>query len=238
MTDAEASAILGIDSGGLGFWVAALRECFEEAGVMLAQRREDYLAGQGALLDTREPDVAARFAAHRDGVNDQRTSLLDVCRQEDLVLAADTVHYVSHWITPELAPRRYDTRFFITVAPPGQEARHDDGETIATIWVRPADALARSLVGEIEMLPPTITNLTNIRSFRSTDEVMAWAAQVTDVVTVLPIVVFEEGNVLILRPGDEGYEEALANRSDPDPVVDAELTEAARDIWGPKAGTA
>jgi hypothetical protein len=44
--------------------------------------------------------------------------------------------------------------------------------------------------------------------------------------------------VLILRPGDEGYEEALANRSDPDPVVDAELTEAARDIWGPKAGTA
>jgi 8-oxo-dGTP pyrophosphatase MutT (NUDIX family) len=239
MTDAEASATLGIDSGGLGFWVAALRECFEEAGVMLAQRREDYLAGQGALLDTSEPEVAARFAAHRDAVNEQRTSLLDVCRQEDLVLAADTVHYVSHWITPELAPRRYDTRFFITVAPPGQVARHDDGETIATIWVRPADALARSLAGEIEMLPPTIANLRNIRSFRSTDEVMAWAAQVTDVVTVLPIVVFEEGNVLILRPGDEGYEEALANRSDPDPAIDAELTEAAaRDIWGPKAGMA
>jgi 8-oxo-dGTP pyrophosphatase MutT (NUDIX family) len=238
MTDAEASAILGIESGGLGFWVAALRECFEEAGVMLAQRREDYLAGTGALLDTSEPEVASRFAAHRDAVNEQRTSLLDVCRQEDLVLAADTVHYVSHWITPELAPRRYDTRFFITVAPPGQVARHDDGETIATIWVRPADALARSLAGEIEMLPPTISNLRSLRSFRSTDEVMEWAAQVTDVVTVLPIVVFEDGNVLILRPGDEGYEEALANRSDPDPAIDAELTEAARDIWGPKAGTA
>ena len=165
--------------------------------------------------------------------------MLDVCRAENLLLATDIVHYVSHWITPELAPRRYDTRFFVTVAPAGQVASHDDGETIATIWVRPADALAASVAGEIELLPPTISNLRNIRSFRSSSEVMAWAAQVTDVVTVLPIVVFDEGNVLILRPGDEGYEEALANRSDPDPAVDAELGEAAaRDIWGPKAGTA
>ena len=53
------------------------------------------------------------------------------------MLEADAVHYVSHWITPELAPRRYDTRFFVTAAPPGQVASHDDGETIATIWVRP-----------------------------------------------------------------------------------------------------
>ncbi len=87
------------------------------------------------------------------------------------------MHYVSHWITPELAPRRYDTRFFITVAPPGQVASHDDGETIATIWVRPADALARSVAGEIELLPPTIANLQQHPGRSgSTDEVMAWAA--------------------------------------------------------------
>ncbi len=128
--------------GGLAFWVAALRECFEEAGVMLAQPPDDDRP-IGALLDTSDPDVAARFAAHRDAVNAGTLGLLDVCRQEDLVLAADAVHYVSHWITPELAPRRYDTRFFVTAAPAGQVARHDDGETIATIWVRPSDALAR-----------------------------------------------------------------------------------------------
>ena len=238
MTDAEASAILGVESGGLGFWVAALRECFEEAGVMLAQRRADYLVGQGALLDTSEPEVARRFAAHRDAVNTQATGLLDVCRQEDLVLAADTVHYVSHWITPDLAPRRYDTRFFITAAPPGQVARHDDGETIATIWVRPDEALARSLAGEIEMLPPTIANLKSIASFRSTGEVMAWAAQVTDVPAVLPVVLFEDGQVQILRPGDDGYEQALADRLAPGSEVDAELAERVRGIWGPKAGTA
>jgi 8-oxo-dGTP pyrophosphatase MutT (NUDIX family) len=238
MTDAEASAILGVDSGGLGFWVAALRECFEESGVMLAQRRADYLAGQGALLDTSQPAVARRFAAHRDAVNAQRTGLLDVCRQEDLVLAVDTVHYVSHWITPDLAPRRYDTRFFITAAPPGQVARHDDGETIATIWVRPDEALARSRAGEIEMLPPTIANLKSIASFRSTAEVMAWAALVTEVPTVLPIVLFEDGEVLILRPGDEGYQEALADRLASGAEVDIELIKRARGLWGPKEETA
>jgi 8-oxo-dGTP pyrophosphatase MutT (NUDIX family) len=238
MTDAEASAILGVDSGGLGFWVAALRECFEEAGVMLAQRRADYLAGQGTLLDTSQPEVARRFAAHRDALNAQHTGLLDVCRQEDLVLAADSLHYVSHWITPDLAPRRYDTRFFITAAPPGQVAHHDDGETIATIWVRPEEALARSLAGEIEMLPPTIANLRSITPFRSTDEVMAWAAQVTDVPAMLPIVLLEDGEVRILRPGDDGYEQALAHRLASGSEVDSELIERAHGIWGRKADTA
>ncbi|MGH3579737.1 MAG: NUDIX hydrolase, partial [Mycobacterium sp.] len=146
LTDAEASDILGLDSGGLAFWVAALRECFEEAGVMLARRRGGD-SPDGELLDTRDPDLAARFAAHRHAVNDGTARLLDVCEEEGLVLAADTVHYVSHWITPELAPKRYDTRFFITAAPPGQVARHDDAETIATIWVRPEDALARQVAG-------------------------------------------------------------------------------------------
>ena len=136
LDDAEASEILGVDSGGLAFWVAALRECFEEAG-----RAAGPAPGRRRgteLLDTSDPAERARFEAHRLAINEGRTGLLDVCRAEDLVLAVDAVHYVSHWITPELAPRRYDTRFFVTAAPPGQVARHDDGETIATIWVRPA----------------------------------------------------------------------------------------------------
>ena len=148
---------------------------------------------RGALLDTSDPAVARRFAAHRDAVNDGSTGLLDVCRAEDLVLAADTVHYVSHWITPELAPRRYDTRFFVTAAPPGQVARHDDGETIATIWVRPADALARQAAGEIELLPPTIANLWSIEAFRSHRRGDGVGRRVTDVPTVLPIVLIEDG---------------------------------------------
>ncbi len=234
-TDAEASAILGIGSGGLAFWVAALRECFEEAGVLLA---EPVGPGHGALLDTSEPTVARRFARHRDALNEGTTNLLEVCRQEGLRLAADAVFYVSHWITPELSPRRYDTRFFITAAPTGQIARHDDGETIATIWVRPAEALARQARGEIELLPPTIANLNSIQGFRSTGEVMAWASRITDVPTVLPVVLVEDGRVLVLRPGDPGYEEALEARRALGPADEGDLADEVGEVWGPRAGTA
>jgi len=235
LTDAEASAVLELDSGGLAFWVAALRECFEEAGVLVAYRRPTP-GGGPVLLDTSTPGDTARFAVHRDGVNAGTTRLVDVCEAEDLLLAVDAVRYVARWITPELAPRRYDTRFFITAAPPGQVARHDDGETIATIWVRPDDALARFGAGEIELLPPTIACLRSIRPFRSTTEAMAWAATVTDIVTVLPIVVFEDGQVLVLRPGDEGYEQAKADREASAPRSPDEWAEdarAARAVWAP-----
>jgi 8-oxo-dGTP pyrophosphatase MutT (NUDIX family) len=235
--DSGASAVLGVASGGLAYWVAALRECFEESGVMLARRRRGDTGRVGDLLDTSDPSVAARFGVYRDAVNDGRMGLLDICRREELVLAVDAVHYVSHWITPELAPRRYDTRFFITAAPSDQVARHDEAETIATIWIRPTEALSREAAGEIELLPPTIANLRSIEGFESTGEVMAWASQVTHVTTILPIVLVEDGHVLILRPGDEGYEEALADRLASGAEVDPALAELARQAWGPKAGT-
>jgi 8-oxo-dGTP pyrophosphatase MutT (NUDIX family) len=235
-SDIEASELLGIDSGGLAFWVAALRECFEEAGVLLAAPL-DAAAGTG-MLDTSDPVERARFEAHRLEINEGRTGLLDVCRSEGLLLAADTVHYVSHWITPELAPKRFDTRFFVTVAPTGQVAHHDDGETIATIWVRPADALARFEAGEIELLPPTIDNLEKLAVHGSTEAVMSWARDVVDVPTILPIVLIEDGRLLVLRPGDDGYRQALEDRMASSDPVSPELAAAARELWGPKAGRA
>ena len=236
LDDAEASAILGVGSGGLAFWVAALRECFEEAGVLLAQPRD---AADGTrMLDTSDPVVRARFEAHRLEINEGRSGLLDVCRAEGLVLAADTVHYVSHWITPELAPKRFDTRFFVTAAPSGQVAHHDDGETIATIWVRPDDALARFAAGEIELLPPTIANLEKLAAHSTTAEVMSWATSVTDMPTILPIVLIEDGRLLVLRPGDEGYQQAIEDRLASADPVSPELAAAAREAWGPKAGSA
>jgi 8-oxo-dGTP pyrophosphatase MutT (NUDIX family) len=234
-TDAEASAVLGIDGGGLAFWVAALRECFEEAGVLLAQPRDG--GPDAPFPDFTDEATGRRFAAHRDALNEGRTRLLDICAEEGLVLRVDPVHYVSHWITPELAPKRYDTRFFITAAPPAQVARHDDGETIATIWVRPGEALERCLAGEIELLPPTIANLQAIAPHATTDAVMAWARTVTEVPAILPVVLIEDGQLLVLRPGDEGYEAALAERAAGGEVA-PELSDAARSAWGPKAGSA
>jgi 8-oxo-dGTP pyrophosphatase MutT (NUDIX family) len=232
-SDADASAVLNMDSGGLALWVAALRECFEEAGVLVAQSAD---GAPNDLLDLSEPEVTARFETYRQAVNDGTMGLLEVCRAEGLVLVTDDVHYVSHWITPELAPKRYDTRFFVTDAPPGQVAHHDEGETIATIWVKPADALARCAAGEIELLPPTIANLEALAVHSSAADVMAWARQVTDVPTILPIVLMEDGNLLVLRPGDVGYKEALEDRMAASGSVSPELAQAAKEAWGPKAG--
>ena len=234
-TDAEASALLGIDSGGLAFWVAALRECFEEAGVLVAQPGYGSASERDTLLDTSDPEIAKRFEAYRDEVNAGTLGLLEVCQREDLVLAADSVEYVSHWITPHLAPRRYDTRFFVTAAPSGQVARHDEGETIATVWIRPTAALARNAAGDMELLPPTIANLRSLEPFTTSADVMAWAADVSDIPAVLPIVVIDGDQVLVLRPGDSGYEEALAEREASDDTLDDGLLDAARQLWGPKS---
>ena len=102
----------------------------------------------------------------------------------------------------------------------------------------PGDALARHAAGDIELMPPTITNLKSLQSFRSASEVMEWARQVTEVPTVLPIVLIEDGHLLVLRPGDSGYEEALADRQASGPTFDEGLADTARAEWGPKTGTA
>jgi 8-oxo-dGTP pyrophosphatase MutT (NUDIX family) len=207
-SDAVASDMLGIESGGLAFWVAALRECFEEAGVMLAYS-EGAAAGDD-LVDVSDPDFRRRLAACRVELNAGTVGFLDACRAQGLRLAVDRVHYFSHWITPEPAPKRYDTRFFVTALPPGQVPVHDDHETTDTVWVRPTEALARAEAGEFDLIFPTIKNLEAIARFRTSAELLAAAAAVERVPTVLPRVVADERGFRILLPGDPGYDEAVA----------------------------
>ena len=114
LDEAEADRLLGLAAGGLRYWVAAIRECFEECGVLLAYR-------DGAPIDWRDEGEVARFHRYRQQLIDGELSLTDLCRREGLRLAADRVLYFSHWITPEQAPRRFDTRFFIAAMPPEQQ---------------------------------------------------------------------------------------------------------------------
>jgi 8-oxo-dGTP pyrophosphatase MutT (NUDIX family) len=204
-TDAEASAALGIPSGGLAFWVAAIRECFEEAGVLLA-----YDAG-GDVVRLDDPATEARFAAHRADVDAGRRRLVEICTEESLRLAVDALHYFSHWITPVGPPRRYDTRFFVAAAPAAQVPLHDDGETVASTWIGPAAALRRHRDGDFDLILPTIRNLSALTRFGSAAELLAAAAAIDDVPTIQPRVVVEEGGgVRILLPGDSGYADADA----------------------------
>lgn len=168
LTDADASARLGIDHGGRAFWVAAIRESFEEAGVLLARHAD----GRAVRFD-HAPEVEARFDEHRRQVHAGSRSLLEVLAAEELVLCVDEVRYVSHWITPEGEPKRFDTRFFLARAPEGQAYVHDDDELIGSEWVRPGDALARCEAGDFAMIYPTIASLESIGGFATADELLA-----------------------------------------------------------------
>jgi hypothetical protein len=98
--------------------------------------------------------------------------------------------------------------------------------------------LARFEAGEIELLPPTIDNLEKLAVHASTEAVMSWARNVADVPAILPIVLIEDGRLLVLRPGDDGYEQALEVRMASSDPVSPELAAAARQAWGPNAGQA
>ena len=167
LTDADASRWLGVPSGGRAFWVAAVREAFEEAGVLLARTAE----GQPLRVD-HDATLADRFEAHRRALHAGQRSLTDVLDQEDLVLALDEVRYFSHWITPEGAPKRFDTRFFLARAPDGQAYTHDDAELIGSAWVRPLDALERCRAGGFPMIEPTIHSLEAIGRFPTSDALL------------------------------------------------------------------
>jgi 8-oxo-dGTP pyrophosphatase MutT (NUDIX family) len=227
-SDAVASDMLGIDSGGLAFWVGALRECFEEAGVLLAYPRG--VEPGGALVDVSDPELRHRLAALRVELNAGTVNFLDAVRSENLCLAVDRVHYFSHWITPEPAPKRYDTRFFVTALPPGQIPVHDDHETTDTVWVQPSEALARAAAGEFDIIFPTIKNLEAISRFTTSIELLAAAAAVERVPTVLPRVVADERGFRILLPGDPGYDEAVGSKGGTRPASAADLGDIIRTI--------
>ncbi len=129
-SDDEASRLLGVDACGLAFWVAALRECFEESGVLVGRHQDG--AGAGELLDTTDPDGLGQVrgpppGAHRRADRASRRSADD----EGLVLAADEMYYVSHWITPEVSPRAGTT-------PGSSSLRRRSGRPPATTTGRPS----------------------------------------------------------------------------------------------------
>lgn len=195
-TDEEASELLGIERGGLAFFVAAVREAFEEAGVLLARH-----AGDGRPLDLSDPSVAERFARYRHAVDLGERTLAEILDEEDLVLDVGALHYLSHWITPSGAPRRYDTRFLVAHAPPGQAAAADQRETVGHVWVDPGLALEQFEAGEIELILPTLRSLETIRRFATATELVEAVASAVDPVG-RAVTVGEDGGRRVALPGD------------------------------------
>ncbi|MDH6170735.1 8-oxo-dGTP pyrophosphatase MutT (NUDIX family) [Variovorax boronicumulans] len=177
LDDAAASERLAVSEGGLDFYAAAIRECFEEAGLLFANDAQD-LPVQLLGLPSGE------LAAMRDAAEQGTDALLAMCERRDWRLAGDRVVYFGHWLTPPGMPRRFDTRFFVALMPAGQEVRPDGRETVEHMWLRPADALdpARGL----KLMNVTRRVLQQLDVFQRADEFLAHARQLREIPLNMP----------------------------------------------------
>ena len=171
--------------------VCAIRETFEEAGVLLA-RHED-----GAPVQLHDP----RWEDLRRALAGRELTAGDLAKETGIRYAADLLRFWQRWVTPVFAPKRYDTRFFVAVMPEGQTPLHDDVETTASTWVRPADAIARGRSGGLVIIFPTRKTLESFDGLETTASVFD-ASGTRSTQPVLPRFVVEDGQGRVYLPGD------------------------------------
>jgi 8-oxo-dGTP pyrophosphatase MutT (NUDIX family) len=171
---------------------AAVRETFEESGVLLAGPSADTV-----VADTTGPE----WEADRNALLDRSLSLAEMLGRRGLVLRSDLLRPWSRWITPVVEERRYDTRFFAAALPDGQRTRDVGGEASEVAWVRPADAIAAGRNKEIVLYPPTAVSLAELAAC---PDVPA-ALKTRQVRPVLPEAIMAEGAVWLTLPADLEY---------------------------------
>ncbi|MFD8736305.1 NUDIX hydrolase [Streptomyces sp. NPDC059618] len=187
---------LGVDeTSAQAIVCAAVRETYEEAGVLLAGPSPDSVVGD-TTGDDWEADRAALVA--RD------LSFAEFLDRRGLVLRSDLLGAWARWITPEFESRRYDTWFFVAVLPEGQRTRNASTEADRTVWIRPVDAAAGYDKGELLMMPPTIATLRGIAGYERSADALAGAAA-RDLTPVLAEARLEDGEVVLSWPGHDEF---------------------------------
>jgi 8-oxo-dGTP pyrophosphatase MutT (NUDIX family) len=183
-------------AAALGFFVAAIRETFEEAGVLLARRRGERALVSGSLVE--------ELGAHRLAMQEGTRGLREIVEEYDLELAADRLCVHGHWITPEIVPHRFDTLFFTAAAPPGQRAAHDGVESTDHVWIRPEEALVQAKRKEKQMIFPTLANLQTIAGFAEVEAIVE-SSRMRRVVPITPALAGSGSERRLVIPGDVGY---------------------------------
>ena len=196
MSDEEASARLGIENDGLSFWIACIRECFEETGVLLTNPSD-------SLIKEYE-----KLSSLRKQLNNKEISFKDICISESLRLRTNNIVPCAHWITPAIEPKRFDTRFFLAKVNAKQLASHDGFELTESFWIKPKDALIRLKEGKMNMILPTISNIEQLAEFSSAFEAFNYFEGLGNnaIESILPKFVKQDGKWVGFLPGEEGYE--------------------------------
>jgi len=191
--------IEGLDAGAAALRIAAVRETFEECGVVLARHSsvETVLEGD---------EAAAFYDQYHVALNAGDVGWEEIIQKEDLILCCDRLAYYAHWITPEGRPKRFDTHFFLARMPRRQHAVHDGGESVHSVWVRPPSAIAAGERGDRNVMFPTRLNLEMLERSDSVDAAIA-EANAREIVTVLPKTHFIEGDEhrVMTIPAAAGY---------------------------------
>jgi 8-oxo-dGTP pyrophosphatase MutT (NUDIX family) len=177
--------------------VASIREAFEECGVLLAREAGSDKVISGERLDTLEP--------YRDGLHKGKVTILEFLQRENLRLACDRLVHFAHWVTPPMVPKRFDTHFFLAAAPSDHLAVHDGHESVDSVWITPAEALADAAAGRRTVIFPTLRNIEKLGHYATVAEAIA-ATEGTTPVKVLPWTEQrDDGNYLCIPP-EAGYD--------------------------------
>jgi 8-oxo-dGTP pyrophosphatase MutT (NUDIX family) len=188
----------GLDEATLSFRIAAIRETFEESGILLTRPK-----GSRALVDAKRASEIE--AINRADLCDGKISFLKVLSDNGMVLALDELMPYAHWITPEGMPKRFDTWFFLAAAPPEQVGAHDGKESTDSIWVSPREALEGGESGRFKLPFPTTRNLIKLGKQASVQAALD-DSRGKSVVTVTPVMTRNNGGRQLRIPLEAGYD--------------------------------
>lgn len=183
----------------LAHWIAGIREVFEEVGVLFVKDV------RGNLISFEDETRKKIFERYRELINMGEMTFVQLLRKENLRLAADSLIHYSHWITPEVRKKRYDTHFFIALVPEGQIPSADQKEITAGIWLTPQQALKANISGDIPLTPPALCMLEALIPFSSAADIIGFVRERTMSDPILPILTTINGYEVLLMPGDELY---------------------------------
>jgi len=197
---ADAGKLHDDEARARGLLVAAARELFEEAGILLARD------STGELIDLdSDSERTRRMSATRATLGAGNGDFAAMLRDEELQLDVGGLRFFAHWITPEREKKRFDTRFFLARAPERQSATHCAIESTAGEWLAPAEALSRYRARQIELVPPTIASLERLSAYATVETALA-AFECCEIPTILPKILVGGDEISILYPGDDDYE--------------------------------
>jgi 8-oxo-dGTP pyrophosphatase MutT (NUDIX family) len=188
----------GLDAASLSFRIAAIRETFEESGILLARPH-----GSNSLVDAKRAAEIGR--RDRAALCEGKKTFLNVLTDNEMLLALDELVPYAHWITPEGMPKRFDTWFFLAAAPPEQVGAHDGKESTDSIWVSAREALAGGESGRFKLPFPTTRNLIRLGKQGSVRAALN-DSKGRKVVTVMPVMTKLNGGRQLRIPLEAGYD--------------------------------